>query len=54
MGQSGSFTAKVDVAPELTNFTKWGQEKIRELISRSQHNLSNTFALRYQEVRHLY
>lgn len=53
MGQTGSFTAKVDVASELTSFTKWGSEKIRELSYRSQHSLSNTFALRYQEVSNL-
>jgi hypothetical protein len=50
MGQTGSFTSKIEVPEQLTPFTKWELPHVREMITRSENALSDTFALRFQEV----
>jgi hypothetical protein len=49
MGQTGSYTAKIEVKPALTAFTKWQNVHVKELMRTSSHILSDTFALRLQE-----
>ena len=50
MGQTGSFTSKIEVPEQLTPFTKWELPHVREMLTRSENQLSDTFALRFQEV----
>ena len=50
MGQTGSFTSKIEVPEQLTPFTKWELPHVREMLTRSENALSDTFALRFQEV----
>lgn len=50
MGQTGSYTTKIEVAPALTVFTKWNLVRMKELMKTCQHILADVFALRLQEV----
>jgi hypothetical protein len=50
MGQTGSYTSKIEVATPLTIFTKWNTQRVKELMKICHHTLSDTFALRIQEV----
>lgn len=49
MGQTGSFTAKVNMRPTLLPYTKWGAPQLQAVLLRSRHELADTFALRSQE-----
>lgn len=53
MGNSGSYTAKAHIKPQLYIFTKWGSRQLRELLLRGQKELSETFGLRRHEFEHL-
>eukprot|EP01033_Poteriospumella_lacustris_P009062 gene9062-6512_t len=53
MGNSGSYTAKAHIKPQLYIFTKWGSKQLRELLLRGQKELSETFGLRRHEFEHL-
>jgi hypothetical protein len=49
MGNSGSFTEKAVINPNLFVFTKWGDQEVREFLQRGQEELPETFALRKHE-----
>ena len=49
MGQTGSYTAKAKITPNLLPFTKWKEKEMEEFRLRSQLQLSETFALRRTE-----
>jgi hypothetical protein len=49
MGQTGSFTAKVNMRPTMLPYTKWGATQLQSVMLRSKHELADTFALRTQE-----
>lgn len=49
MGQTGSFTAKVNMRPTLLPYTRWGAPQLQGVMLRSRHELADTFALRTQE-----
>lgn len=50
MGQTGSYTSKIEVITALSIFTKWDTQRIKELMKICQHTLADTFGLRIQEV----
>lgn len=53
MGNSGSFTEKAIINPNLFVFTKWNTSEVNEFLIRGQQELSETFALRKHEFEFL-
>lgn len=53
MGNSGSYTAKADLLPELSVFTKWDDEQMKLFINRGLKEMPETYALRRHEFNYL-
>ena len=50
MGQTGSYTYKASISFSLRVLTTWGYNQLKSIILRSDQELSETFALKKQEV----
>lgn len=53
MGQTGSYTRKGEIKSCLLSFTKWDNKRINSIYLRSQKELSDVFALRWNEFEFL-